>query len=144
MASSHQPGHQAAGSGQLTDGLQGLCRLHGHGVDPALQARAWRDFDDIRGVNANVEAQHQRHRCGFELLFLAPLGHDVERLLLALLRAVVTSSMPLLRGRGRGMMQRCAMHMQTTWVWEPCSPRTAAEWWVAWQALPMHARRRCW
>jgi len=41
-----------------TYGLQHFGWLVGHGVHPALQARAWRDLNHIRRVHTNVEAQH--------------------------------------------------------------------------------------
>ena len=54
--------------------LEGLGWLHGQGVCPALLPGTWGDLDDVRGVHADVQAQHKSNGGGFQALLLPPFG----------------------------------------------------------------------
>ena len=57
-----------------TDLFKGLGGLHGQGVCPALLPGAGGYLDDVWGVHADVQAQHQGDRRRLQPLLLPPLG----------------------------------------------------------------------
>lgn len=61
----------------VADGFDGLAFARRAGVEPAFNPSTRRDFNDVRGVSTNVEAQNQGDTHGFHPLFQAPGDGDV-------------------------------------------------------------------
>ncbi len=113
----------------LTYVLQRFRRLRGHRVNPTLQPRARRYLDNVRRVNADVEAQHKRNAGRFDFVLLPPLG-DKAGIGPASVAIVSRAVVPLLRARQCMLLSnkrflRCALgwHVGRRGQKKPCSAK---------------------
>ncbi len=61
----------------IADRFDGLTLAGGAGVEPALDARTRGDFNHVRGISTDVEAQDQGNTHGFHPFFQAPGDGDI-------------------------------------------------------------------